>query len=101
MLKKSGVEPMLFNTLLIIGGVAIAVWFSTQSHNVLNRIADAGLAEFTLLLAQPGVFLAFKIVTSGKWTWKRRTATGLAVFILLALAIPVGISTWVSSYLHI
>lgn len=100
MLSKNDAGPMLINLLLIVVGVAVAVWLSTLSQRDLNRVADLSLNWIAILLAQPGVFLAAKIATHNQLTWKRRIAYGGAVFLLLGWAFPAALSAWLSQYVQ-
>lgn len=99
MLKRNDAGPMFTGIVLIIVGVLFAIWLSTMSHDILNRVVDTGLVAFTMLLGQPGVFLAFMIMTKDKWSWKKRVAIGGVTFILLAAAIPMVVSALLSPYI--
>ena len=85
--------------LMIVGGTALVVWLSTLSQEDRQVLISKTVTIATLVLAQPGVFLAVKFANNDKLPWQKRLSYSLGSFLVLALALPSFLSTWFSSFL--
>lgn len=92
--NRSLAGELLGYLLLILCGVALMVWFSTLTPGERQTVADRSLSVMTLLLAQPGVFISAKILSNSALAWHKRIFWSVSVFVVLACAIPLGLSNW-------
>jgi hypothetical protein len=83
---------ILMLLLMIIGGTVAAIWFSTLSFDERSLFMHRGLNFCTLVLAQPGVFMAAHIVSNENMYWKKKWILAVTVLGLVAFVIPLAIS---------
>jgi hypothetical protein len=91
---------LLAYMVMIGGGVAFMFWISSISDVERQMFVNRALNIFTFILAQPGVFLSAKIAMRPKISIARRVFWAIAVFLVLACAVPATLSYWIYSALH-
>lgn len=102
----SFVADMGFLLLVIVVGAAATVWFLTQPENsqrsIVEYVTNLSTGGFIVLLAQPGVFLTYKIANGsfGSMPKRRRIALAVALFAGLAIALPTAAGWYIQSILN-
>ncbi len=98
--NRSLAGELLGYLILVLCGMAFMTWWASLSPGERQTFVDRSLGVLTLLLAQPGVFVSAKILSSSSIAWRKRAFWGLTVFAVFAFAIPLGISNWLQSVLQ-
>ncbi len=79
---------------VILGGTCATVWFMGLPPIEKAEISAKVFGIETIILAQPGVFLAAKTVTQKEIPLRHRLIKGATIFSIFACALPVLLSTW-------
>ncbi len=79
---------------MILGGTWATVWFMGLPPTEKAVISARVFSIVTLILAQPGVFMAAKIAVQKDIPPRRRFIKGAAIFVTFAWALPGLLSTW-------
>ncbi len=96
---------MGFLALVILIGSAGLLWFLTQPENSQRAIVEyaknLSTGGFIVLMAQPVVFLTYKIANGslGRMSMRRRMAFAIAVFVGLAVMVPTASGWYLQSFL--
>lgn len=97
----SDIGDFLVLLFLICFGTALVVWLMSLPVAERRAIVDRSLNLLALMLAQPGLYLSVWAATRQEKAWPERVALSLAIFLGLAVLLPVCISTWLSPILKI
>ncbi|MES2877479.1 MAG: hypothetical protein V4713_03585 [Pseudomonadota bacterium] len=85
---------VLILLMMIIGGTFGLVWFLSLPTVERTEILTRGLNIFTFLLAQPGMVLIWKIITSDTMKIKKKVSWCVASFLILCLGLPFLVATY-------
>lgn len=96
-MNRNVAEDILGVLVLISGGLLFSLWFFSLPPEGQKQFVDRVFGLFTLILAQPGVFATAKIASNSQLPLRKRILGSVLVFSFLAFALPMGVSTWLST----
>lgn len=83
--------------LMVLLGTVFAVWLISSPKHDVQQLISQMIDLTTILLAQPGIFLSIKLLRNTAMPKLRRYILSASAIIVLALCLPIAISSWLTT----